>query len=92
MVFGSWEIVATPIPDTARLKRSYERNLGHSRFWAGVGTVLLAALLLFIANTLWEIGTDPKVRTPSALNARKLSKSAMFRIRRKAFGEVKIAA
>ena len=23
-------------PDVARLKRSYERNLGHSRFWAGV--------------------------------------------------------
>lgn len=61
--------MATPTLDTARLKRSYERNLGHSRFWAGVGTVLLAALLLFIANTLWEIGTDPKVRTPLALNA-----------------------
>ena len=66
MVFGSWAIVATPTPNTARLKRSYERNLGHSRFWAGVGTVLLAALLLFIANTLWEIGTDPKVRTSLA--------------------------
>ena len=60
--------MATPTPDKARLKRSYERTLGHSRFWAGVGTVLLAALLLFIANTLWEIGTDPKVRTPLALN------------------------
>ena len=61
--------MATPTPDTARLKRSYERNRGHSRFWAGVGTVLLAGLLLFIANTLWEIGTDPKVWTPFAPNA-----------------------
>lgn len=84
--------MATPTPDKARLKRSYERNLGHSRFWAGVGTVLLAAPLLCIANTLWEIGADPKVRTPSASNARKLAKSAMFRIRRKSSGEVKIAA
>lgn len=84
--------MATPTPNTARLKRSYERNLGHSRFWAGVGTVLLAALLLFIANTLWEIGADPKVWTPLASNARKLAKSAMFRIRRKSPGEVKIAA
>ncbi len=60
--------MATPIPDTARLKRSYERNLGHARFWGGVGTALLAGLLLFIANTLWEIGANPKVWTPLAEN------------------------
>ncbi len=60
--------MATPTPDTARLKRSYERNLGHARFWSGVGTVLLAGLLLFIANTLWEIGANPKVWTPLAAN------------------------
>ncbi len=60
--------MAAPTPDTARLKRSYERNLGHSRFWAGVGTVLLAGLLLFIANTLWEIGADSKVWTLLAAN------------------------
>ena len=51
-------------PGSAQLKRSYERNLGHSRFWAGAGTVLLAGLLLFIANTLWEIGANPKIWTP----------------------------
>ena len=56
MASGDWEIVATP--DAARLKRSYERNLGHSRFWAGVGTAILGALLLFIANKLWEVGKN----------------------------------
>ena len=51
-------------PGSARLKRSYERNLGYCRFWAGAGTILLAGLLLFIANTLWEIGANPKIGTP----------------------------
>lgn len=54
------------ISDTKRLKRSYERNLGHSRFWAGVGTVLLAGLLLFVARALWEVGKNPEVWTPLA--------------------------
>ena len=53
--------MAVSTPDTARLKRSYERNLGHFRFWAGVGTALLGGLLLFIANTLWAVGSDPGV-------------------------------
>lgn len=52
--------------DIARLNRSYERNVGHSKFWAGVGTALLGGLLLFIANALWEIGTNPKLWTPLA--------------------------
>ena len=56
-------------PDTARLTRSYERNLGHSRFWAGVGTALLAGLLLFVANAIWRIGTDPEIWTPFAETA-----------------------
>ena len=47
-----------------RLQRSYERNLGHSRFWAGVGTAIFGALLLFIANALWEIGKEPQGWTP----------------------------
>ena len=71
IVYGVWRLGdrGTPIPDKARLKRSYERNLGHSRFWAGVGTVLLAGMLLFVANTLWEVGTCQKVWTPLASNA-----------------------
>lgn len=47
-----------------RLKRSYERNLGHSRFWAGVAAALLGAFLLFIAEELWEISRDPKLSIP----------------------------
>ena len=62
MASGNWAIVATP--DVARLKRSYERNVGHSRFWAGVGTAILGGLLLFITNTLWEIGKNPQIWTP----------------------------
>ena len=34
MASGNWAIVATL--DVARLKRSYERNLGHARFLTGV--------------------------------------------------------
>jgi len=56
-------------PGSARLKRSYERNLGHSRFWAVAGTILLAGLLLFIANTLWEISANPKTGTLSSAYA-----------------------
>ena len=51
---------------TERLKRSYDRNLGHSRFWAGVGTALIAGLLLFVARGLWEVGKNPEVWTPLA--------------------------
>ena len=54
--------------DTGRLKRSYERNVGHSRFWAGVGTALLAGLLLFVVNALWEVGKNPDAWTPLAEN------------------------
>lgn len=50
--------MAISTSDAAHLKRSYERNLGHFRFWAGVGTALLGGLLLFIANTLWAVGRD----------------------------------
>ena len=52
--------------EDARLKRSYERNVVYSRFWSGVGTALLIGLLLFVANALWEVGTDPKIWTPLA--------------------------
>lgn len=47
-----------------RLQRSYERNLGHCRFWAGLGTAILGALMLFIANVVWDIGQDPQAWTP----------------------------
>ena len=47
-----------------RLQRSYERNLGHCRFWAGLGTAILGALLLFIANVVWDIGQDPQAWAP----------------------------
>ena len=50
-------------PDVDRLRRSYARNLGHSRFWAGVGTALLGAFLLFAAEALWEIGKQPSLYT-----------------------------
>ena len=53
--------MAISTSDTAQLKRSYERNLGHFRFWAGLGTALLGGLLLFIANALWAVGSDPGV-------------------------------
>ena len=60
--------MAISTSDPARLQRSYERNLGHSRFWAGVGAALLGGLLLFIANTLWAVGSDPELWSPLAQN------------------------
>ena len=51
-------------PGLNRLRRSYDRNLGHARFWAGVGTALLGAFLLFTAEALWEIGKNPALYTP----------------------------
>ena len=61
-------MVAISTSDPARRQRAYERNLGHSRFWAGVGAALLGGLLLFIANTLWAVGSDPEVWSPLAQN------------------------
>lgn len=62
MAYGGWATVADS--SAGRLKRSYERNLGHSRFWAGVAAALLGAFLLFIAEELWEISQDPKLSIP----------------------------
>lgn len=51
-------------PSARRLERSYQRNLGHARFWAGVAAALLGAFLLFIAEVLWAISQDPKLSVP----------------------------
>ena len=52
--------------NAAQLRRSYERNLGHSRFWAGVGAALLAAFLLFVADFLLAASRDPGSYTNEA--------------------------
>ena len=49
--------------NAAQLRRSYERNLGHSRFWAGAGAALLAAFLLFVADVLLAASRDPGAYT-----------------------------
>lgn len=59
---GGWATVANP--SARRLERSYQRNLGHARFWAGVAAALLGAFLLFIAEVLWAISQDPKLSVP----------------------------
>ena len=51
-------------PNAYRLERSYQRNLGHARFWAGIAAALLGAFLLFIAEILWEVSQDPKLSVP----------------------------
>ena len=48
-----------PDQNSDQLRRSYKRNLGHSRFWAGVGAALLGAFLLFVSEVLWEVGKEP---------------------------------
>jgi len=55
--------------NAARLQRSYERNLGHSRFWAGVGAALLGSFLLFAAEWLWEIGGEVESTNPGEYSA-----------------------
>ena len=55
--------------DTADLQRSYERNLGYTRFWLGVGIAVLSLLFTFGYDLIFGDSRPPAITAWLALFA-----------------------